>query len=68
MSERQGKQHRGVGGLVAQGVVLPEGPHVMGQWGTKGFGYTTASMREAAAAIVAACDEADAMAAQRGEA
>jgi hypothetical protein len=61
-----GKQHRGVGGLVAQGVVLPGGPLVVGQWGLHGFGYSTTSMRAAAAAIIAACDEADAMAAERG--
>jgi hypothetical protein len=59
---------RGVGGLVVRGVVNDGAPVVAGQWGGTGFGYGTRSMREAAGAILAACAEADAMAARRGEA
>lgn len=58
---------RGIGGLAVQGALFPNGkPRVIGQWGLAGFGYTTDSMRQAAAAIVAACDQADAMAAKEG--
>lgn len=69
MSAEQGGRHRGIGGLVAQGALFPDGtPHVIGQWGLHGFGYSTKSMRAAAKLILAACDEADAMAAkQAGE-
>ena len=67
MSEPElGELHHGVGGLVAQGVVFNNRATVIGQWEQKGFGYTADAMREAAAAIIAACDEADAMAARMG--
>jgi len=68
MTEEYSVQHRGLDGLVAQGALFDGKPHVIGQWGLHGFGYTTATMRAAAASILAACDDADAMAARRGEA
>lgn len=59
--------YRGVGGLAIQGALGANGPCVIGHWGRTGFGYSTASMREAAGAILAACDQADAMAGNRKE-
>lgn len=51
----------GVGGLAVHAAVVDGRPVVAGQWGGTGFGYSTTAMRACAAAILAACDDADAM-------
>jgi hypothetical protein len=59
--------YHGIGDLAAKGSLGPFGPYVIGHWGPMGFGWTTKPMREAALAILAACDDADALAAGLSE-